>query len=115
MNELLNQNAINSQELMALLDDRKSENIDFVLIDVREQMEYDMGHIKGVDMLRPSTQLQQWGQDIINNFGDKVIILTCRTGARSGHIQRVLKSNGITKVINHFGGIMSFRGEVERG
>jgi len=115
MEKLLLKSNITSSELEMLLNAREDGEVDFILIDVREPMEYNMGHIKGVDTLKPSTQLQKWGQDVIDNFGDKTVILTCRTGARSGDIQRVLKHNGHNSVINHSGGIVSFRGTKERG
>ncbi|MCK4440575.1 MAG: rhodanese-like domain-containing protein, partial [Sulfurovaceae bacterium] len=48
MSELLNKSFVSSTELETLLKERAEGNADFILVDVREQMEYDMGHIKGV-------------------------------------------------------------------
>jgi len=55
MSELLNKSFVSSAELETLLKEREAGNVDFILVDVREQMEYDMGHIKGVDMLKPTS------------------------------------------------------------
>lgn len=114
MQELLAKDNICSKELEELLKAREEEKVEFLLVDVREQMEYDAGHIKGVDLLKPTSAFQQWAEQFFNEAGDKIIIFTCRTGARSGQVQNVFKSNGYEKVINHLGGIMSYRGEIER-
>jgi len=114
MQELLAQDNVNSEDLERLLQARKEGNADFLLIDVREDMEYEAGHVKGVDMLKPTSSFQQWAEELFNEGKDKTIIFTCRTGARSGQVQNVFKSNGHEKVINHYGGIVSYRGEVEK-
>ena len=114
MQELLAKDNIQSEELEELLKARKEGKIDFLLVDVREQMEYDAGHVKGVDLLKPTSTFQQWAEQLFNEAKDKNIIFTCRTGARSGQVQNVFKSNGHEKVINHLGGIMSYGGEIER-
>jgi len=114
MQELLAKSDVNSQELQALLDAREKGEVDFTLIDVREQYEYDDAHVKGVDLLKPTSTFQSWAQEIFNAYQDKTIIFTCRTGARSGQVQNVFKSNGHDKAINHYGGIVTYSGETER-
>jgi len=114
MHELLAQDNVNSEDLEALLKAREEGKADFLLIDVREDMEYEAGHVEGVDMLKPTSSFQQWAEQLFNEAKDKTIIFTCRTGARSGQVQNVFKSNGHEKVINHYGGIVSYRGEVEK-
>ncbi len=114
MHELLDNENINSEDLETLLKAREEGKADFLLIDVREDMEYDMGHVKGVDLLKPTSSFQEWAEQLFNESKDKTIIFTCRTGARSGQIQNVFKSNGHESVINHYGGIVSYRGEVEK-
>ena len=114
MHELLATDDINSEDLERLLKAREEGKADFLLIDVREDMEYDMGHLKGVDMLKPTSSFQQWAEQLFNDTKDKTIIFTCRTGSRSGQVQNVFKSNGHESVINHFGGIVTYRGEVEK-
>jgi rhodanese-related sulfurtransferase len=114
MQELLNKDNITSEELEKLLEAREKGEIDFLLVDVREDMEYDMGHIKGVDMLKPTSTFQQWAQEFLDNHSDKPVIFTCRTGSRSGQVQHVFKSNGLDKAINHYGGIVTYSGHIER-
>lgn len=115
MRELLEKSQVSSQELELLLKEREAGNVDFILVDVREQMEYDHGHIKGVDLLKPTSTFQSWGQAFLDENQDKTVIFTCRTDNRSGNVQRVFQQNGMSKVINHAGGIISYRGETERG
>jgi rhodanese-related sulfurtransferase len=115
MSEMLNKPYVSSSELELLLKERASGKVDFLLVDVREQMEYDSGHLKGVDSLNPTSTFQSWGQKFFEENKDKTVIFTCRTGSRSGQVQGVFKQNGMTNVINHSGGIMSFAGETEQG
>jgi rhodanese-related sulfurtransferase len=112
--ELLKKDNVSSGDLEKLLKAREDGNVDFLLVDVRENMEYDAGHVKGVDMLKPTSTFQEWVEKFFNENLDKTIIFTCRTGARSGQVQNVFRSNGHKKVINHMGGIVSYGGEVER-
>ena len=113
MSEILNKSNITSSELESLLNDRSQGNADFILVDVREQMEYDSGHIKGIDMLKPTSTFQSWAQSFLDENKDKTVIFTCRTGSRSGQVQNVFRQNGMENVINHVGGIMSYAGETE--
>ena len=115
MNQLLQKNIIHSEELEQLLRDREEGKADFLLVDVREEMEYQMGHIKGVDLLRPTSTFQNWAQQLMDETKEKVVIFTCRTDNRSGQVQMIFKQNGHTSVINHAGGIVSYRGDIERG
>ncbi len=113
MSEILKKSNITSSELVSLLKDRAKGNADFILVDVREQMEYDSGHIKGVDMLKPTSIFQSWAQSFLDENKDKTVIFTCRTGSRSGQVQNVFRQNGMENVINHIGGIMSYVGGIE--
>jgi len=114
MQTLLDKNYINSEELNSLLQARNEGKADFVLVDVREDMEFQMGHIKGADMLKPTSSFQKWGQELFNETKDKTVVFTCRTGSRSGQVQNIFIQNGHKRVINHFGGIVSYHGEIEK-
>lgn len=114
MHTILEKNDINSQELQTLLQEREEGKVDFLLVDVRENIEFKMGHIKGADMLKPTSAFQQWAQELFDETKDKTVVFTCRTGNRSGQIQNVFRRNGHTSVLNHFGGIVTYRGEIEK-
>ncbi|WP_309499429.1 rhodanese-like domain-containing protein [Sulfurovum sp.] len=113
MKTLLEKEYINSEELEILLEERDAGKIDFILVDVREEMEYNMGHIKGVDLLKPTSEFSNWAHKLLNETKEKTLIFTCRTGSRSGQVQNVFKQNGHTHSLNHFGGIVTYRGEIE--
>ena len=114
MQMMINKSNISSQELEELLKAREEGKVDFLLVDVREPMEYEMGHIKGVDMLKPTSSFPQWGQELFNETQDKKVVFTCRTGNRSAQVQHVFSQNGHKGAINHDGGIVTYRGETER-
>lgn len=114
MQTLLEKMDINSVELQSLLQAREEGKANFLLVDVREDMEFNMGHIKGVDMLKPTSDFQQWAQELFNTTKDKTVVFTCRTGNRSAQVQNVFRQNGHKGVINHFGGIVTYRGEIEK-
>lgn len=115
MSEILNQAEVSSSELETLLKQREEGSVDFLLVDVREMMEYDSGHIKGVDILKPTSLFPEWGQEFLDKYSDKTVIFTCRSGHRSGQVQNVFGEHGLSKVINHRGGIISYSGETELG
>jgi rhodanese-related sulfurtransferase len=104
---------VTSTELEELLEKREAGEVDFLLVDVREQMEYDHQHVKGVDFLKPTSTFQAWGQEFFDEHQNKTVIFTCRTDNRSGQVQRVFKQNGMENVINHSGGIISYSGETQ--
>jgi len=114
MQEIMDKKNISSEELEALLKAREEGKADFLLVDVREPMEYEMEHIKGVDMLKPTSSFSQWGQELFNETQDKKVIFTCRTGNRSAQVHHVFSQNGHKGTINHDGGIVTYRGEIER-
>lgn len=113
MHELLERDHVNSEDLEILLAARNNSEADFILVDVREDMEYNAGHIKGVDILKPTSTFQDWAEEFFNNNKDKTVIFTCRTASRSAQVQNVFRSNGHKRVINHAGGIVTYRGEIE--
>ena len=114
MSELLQKSHVNSNELEALLKEREAGNANFLLVEVREPYEYDHGHIKGVDLLKPTSSFQSWAEEFLNEHKEKTVIFTCRTDNRSGQVQNVFLQNGMTNVINHSGGIVTYRGETEK-
>jgi rhodanese-related sulfurtransferase len=114
MDRLLQQSHIDSDELVQLLEERKAGRVEFVLVDVREPYEYDAGHIKGVDLLKPTSSFQSWAEEFLVAYKDKTVIFTCRTDHRSGSVQQIFQQNGMRRAINHLGGIVSYQGEIER-
>ena len=77
---------------------------DVFLLDVREQWEYDEGHIPGVTLL-PMGEVPARLSEIPT---DKEVIVTCRSGNRSGQITDYLRQNGFDNVHNMSGGIVAW-------
>ena len=76
------------------------------LIDVREQVEWDAGHIPGAVFI-PLGQLDQAIAAAVPDK-DTEIILQCRSGARSGRGTAQLQALGYTNVVNLAGGILQW-------
>ncbi|MEA1891461.1 MAG: ferredoxin-thioredoxin reductase catalytic domain-containing protein [Campylobacterota bacterium] len=111
--QLIDQSELDGDELQALLEARELGMTNFKLVDVREHMEWQMGHIAGADTLVPTSSFfQTW--DEANLAKDENIILYCHVGSRSAHVARILTDMGYTKIGNLTHGIVSFGGEVKR-
>ena len=110
---LLAKTQLDGDEVHALIEARELGMIQFKLVDVREHMEWRMGHIKGADVLVPTSSFF----DTLNESKlqkDDNIVVYCHVGSRSGHCQRILNDLGYSKVGNLTYGIVSYGGEIER-
>ena len=110
---LVNKSELDSDEMVSLLEARELDMVNFKLVDVREHMEWQMGHIKGADILVPTSSffpsLEEAKLDKNEN-----IILYCHVGSRSAHCARILTDSGFTKIGNVTNGIVSYHGEIQR-
>jgi rhodanese-related sulfurtransferase len=77
---------------------------DVFIFDVREQEEYDQGHIPGITLI-PMGQVPDRLSEIPT---DKTIIVTCRSGNRSGQVAEFLREQGYKQVHNMKGGIVAW-------
>jgi phage shock protein E len=78
---------------------------DVVILDVREQSEYDAGHIPGVTLIPMNTVPNR-----LNEIPkDKPVIVTCRSGNRSGQVTDFLRQQGYTNVHNMTGGLNAWQ------
>lgn len=77
---------------------------DVFVIDVREQWEYDEGHIPGVTLI-PMGEVANRLAEIPT---DKEVIVTCRSGNRSGQVTDFLRQQGFDNVHNMEGGIVAW-------
>ena len=81
----------------------------FVLLDVRNQDEFEEGHIRGA-LLIPLDQIAQLATDLIPNK-EVLLLVYCRSGRRSAEASQQLVDLGYTQVID-FGGILDWPYEV---
>jgi rhodanese-related sulfurtransferase/ferredoxin-thioredoxin reductase catalytic subunit len=110
---LVGQSEIDGDEMMALLEARELGMVEFKLVDVREHMEWQMGHIKGADALVPTSSFFQTLDEAKLDKNEN-IILYCHVGSRSAHCARILGDMGYKKIGNLTHGIVSYGGEKER-
>ncbi len=111
---LLKQEQLDGDELEALIEARDLGMIKFELVDVREYMEYQMGHIVGTDILVPTSQFYAKVEDIADKKHIPIVVY-CHTGSRSFQVQHAMKSLGFEQISNLQYGIISYSGETKRG
>lgn len=85
---------------------RMQNDSDALFVDVREDKEFQTGHIVGAKRLPLSTINTRIGE--LSKFKDKPIIVYCETGMRSGKAAKALKKAGHTEVHNLAGGLASW-------
>lgn len=88
-------------ETVAQIKDRP----DVLVLDVREQWEYDEMHIPGITLI-PMNSVPNRLSEIPK---DKEVIVTCRSGNRSGQVVNFLREQGFTNVHNMTGGILAWQ------
>lgn len=75
-----------------------------LVLDVREQYEYDESHIPGVTLI-PMGEIPNRLSEIPT---DQQVIVTCRSGNRSNQVTEFLRQQGYTNVHNMEGGILAW-------
>ena len=80
------------------------DNPGVFLLDVREPDEYAAGHIPGITLI----PMGEVAARLAELPRDKEIIVTCRTGNRSGQVADLLREQGFTNVHNMSGGIVAW-------
>jgi ferredoxin-thioredoxin reductase catalytic subunit/rhodanese-related sulfurtransferase len=112
--ELLSHKDLDGDEIDSLLEARELGMIEFLLVDVREWMEWVGQRIKGTDHLIPTTSFYD-AITVLEEHKDTPIILYCFTGSRSAYCQQVMGSMGY-KSVSHFArGIISYSGQTLSG
>src|SRR5204862_127357 len=91
------------------LAERLAQNEAIVLIDVREPYEWDIGHIESARHI-PMQQIPKRLDEIPR---DVEVVMICRSGARSGHVQHHLQQQGFTNVKNLTAGMQRWAREVD--
>ena len=99
---------ITAQEAKAVMDSRE----DYIILDVREQEEYDESHIPGA-ILIPHGQIPEKAEQLLQDK-DQLLLVYCRSGRRSKIAAESLVELGYTNIME-FGGIIDWPYEVEVG
>ena len=97
---------ITAEEAKTIMDSEEG----YIILDVREQDEYDAGHIPGA-ILIPYTQIEAKASEMLADK-DQLILVYCRSGRRSKIAAEALVELGYTN-IKEFGGILDWPYETE--
>ena len=97
---------ISQEEAKNIMDSDK----EYIILDVREQEEYDEGHIPGAKLI-PYTEIDNKAEEMLPDK-DALILVYCRSGRRSKIASKALSNLGYTNV-KEFGGIIDWPYEVE--
>lgn len=95
-------------ELKAWLDDPARPRP--LLLDVREEWEFERCHIEGATLVPMSRIQVRLGE--LDLHQETVVI--CHHGVRSFHVARFLEQNGFSRIINLSGGVAAWARDVDR-
>ncbi len=84
----------------------KKAQTGIVVLDVRNQSEYNLGHLYGA-VLIPVYELEERISELQEYVNDPIIVY-CKAGSRSHVACEILVSHGFTKVYNMLGGITAW-------
>ncbi len=71
-----------------------------IIIDVRQPIEYKMGHAKGAINLPPAKLMAGLPKELASTPKETEIILYWMSGARSGAAMQIIKNYGFTNLVN---------------
>jgi rhodanese-related sulfurtransferase len=95
-------NSVDAVEATRLINHEKA-----IVLDVREDKEYQEGHILNAIHI-PLGSLEQRVKEL-EKHKEKPVIINCRSGHRSGNACVTLKKHGFINVYNLGGGIMAWQ------
>lgn len=84
---------------------------DFVLLDVREQHEYDTAHIEGSRLI-PMSELGERLEELEDCRGQRIVV-HCHHGMRSLQVTHALRQAGFAQTQSMAGGIDQWSDEVD--
>ncbi len=92
------------------LKEKKESNENFLLLDVREDVEYMVSNLDGHHI--PLGQLQNRLKELEEHKENEVVIM-CRTGSRSSKAVSYLRQNEFENVANLKGGLKKWAEEID--
>ena len=98
---------ISAEEAKTMMDGQEAD----IILDVREQSEYDGGHIPGAVLLPVGSIDEDRAAEVIPEK-DAVVLVYCRSGNRSKTASSALAELGYTQIYE-FGGINDWPYEIE--
>jgi rhodanese-related sulfurtransferase len=80
---------------------------DAVVVDVRDQKEFDTGHLMNSKLIPLGTIKERIGE--LEKYREHPIVLVCASGQRSKIAAAQLKSKGFTQAYSLIGGLVAWR------
>lgn len=102
---------ISVRDLKQMIDERAAGKRDFVLIDVREPIEWEIVTIPDSEFIPKGEFLNGSALEKLPN--DKQIVLFCKVGARSAEALAVVKGAGFSDAVHVGGGINAWVNQIE--
>lgn len=78
-----------------------------LVLDVREQNEYDAGHILNSKLIPVGKILERIGE--LEKYRERPVVVVCRSGQRSASACAVLGKQGFAQAYNLNGGVMAWQ------
>ena len=102
---------ISVTDLEHMLKERDEGNRDFVLVDVREENEFEINRIPG-SVLIPKGEFLN-GNALGELPSDQQVVLHCKSGARSAEALAVLKGAGYSDAVHVGGGVVAWVNQID--
>lgn len=109
--EAARDSTISVHELKEMLDARERGERDFVLIDVREPIEWEIATIDGAEFIPKGEFLD--GSALEKLPQDRQIVLHCKVGGRSAEVLAVVKGAGFADAVHVGGGVVAWVNQIE--
>ena len=93
---------VNSMAALQLINHKNA-----VVLDVREQSEYDAGHVLNARLIPLGKLKERLGE--LEKFRDQPIVVVCRSGNRSGTACSLLGKQGFAQAYNLAGGLQAWQ------
>jgi molybdopterin/thiamine biosynthesis adenylyltransferase/rhodanese-related sulfurtransferase len=98
---------ISVHQLKQWLDDRD----DIFLVDVREEVEWDINRIPGATLIPKGDFLN--GSALEKLPSDKQVVLHCKSGVRSAEVLAILKGAGFSDAVHVGGGVVAWVNQID--
>jgi adenylyltransferase/sulfurtransferase len=102
---------ISVQTLEQMLKERDNGERDFLLVDVRESVEYDINKVPGSVLIPKGDFLN--GSALERLPADKQVVMYCKTGVRSAETLAIVKGAGYADAVHVGGGVVAWVNQVD--
>ena len=102
---------ISVTELDSMLKEREEGTRDFVLVDVREQGEYEINRIPGSVLIPKGDFLN--GSALEKLPSDKQVVLHCKSGVRSAECLAIVKGAGYDNAVHVGGAVVAWVNQID--